>query len=474
MDDFSQKTLCRKANLSAFEYHFGIIGLLLADSLSALVVILAACWVSPAFKAHPAMAQGADPDFSVLKIAIAYGIIFPLVAHVFGMHNPLSRREATVLAVNYISVTVIALTLLTIFFLLTSYTRIGRYILIYTFVFSVVEMTSLRLALWRLSEEKKKRLLVIGAGRMGRLLGDLLEETCLPYLVVAFTDVDSALIGTKIHHSPVLDGRVPVDEHCQKYNVQEVVVCVNVWRSRNHEKETSNCMLSGVQVSTFSSFIEKTFYYVPVEFIESSWFFQLNTSGDYAIYRGLKILADIMAAIAILVITSPILLLSALLIKVESPGPVFYSQVRVGQYNRRFRIWKLRSMRSGAEKDGPQWASKTDNRITRIGRLLRKTRVDELPQFWNVLRGEMSMIGPRPERHEFVESLTREIPFYEKRHLLKPGITGWAQINYPYGSNKEDALNKLKYDLYYIKNASILLDIHIIIRTLGSIMKGAR
>jgi lipopolysaccharide/colanic/teichoic acid biosynthesis glycosyltransferase len=153
---------------------------------------------------------------------------------------------------------------------------------------------------------------------------------------------------------------------------------------------------------------------------------------------------------------------------------VFYSQVRVGQFGRPFKIWKLRSMRSDAEKHGAQWAQQHDARVTRIGLFLRKTRLNEVPQFFNVFRGEMSFVGPRPERPEFVSGLAKEIPFYQQRHLLKPGITGWAQINYPYGATTADALNKLEYDLYYIKHASPLLDFQTILRTIGAVMKGAR
>jgi len=155
-------------------------------------------------------------------------------------------------------------------------------------------------------------------------------------------------------------------------------------------------------------------------------------------------------------------------------GPVFYSQTRVGQFNKPFNIYKLRSMTVNAETKGAQWAGKNDPRVTRIGKIIRKTRLDEVPQFWNILKGEMSLIGPRPERPEFVSMLAKEIPFYSYRHLIKPGLSGWAQINYPYGASKEDSLNKLKYDLYYIKNASFLLDSDIILRTLGAVMKGAR
>jgi lipopolysaccharide/colanic/teichoic acid biosynthesis glycosyltransferase len=175
-----------------------------------------------------------------------------------------------------------------------------------------------------------------------------------------------------------------------------------------------------------------------------------------------------------MLLTAPLVAAAAILIRLGSPGPVLYSQTRVGRFGQSFKIWKLRSMRMGAERDGVQWASKNDGRVTRIGRNLRLTRLDEVPQFYNVLRGEMSIIGPRPERPEIVEDLAKEIPFYKHRHILRPGITGWAQINYPYGASKDDALNKLEYDLYYIKHASILLDLQVLLRTIGVVMKGAR
>jgi lipopolysaccharide/colanic/teichoic acid biosynthesis glycosyltransferase len=175
-----------------------------------------------------------------------------------------------------------------------------------------------------------------------------------------------------------------------------------------------------------------------------------------------------------MLIASPILLLAMILIKLESRGPAIYSQERIGRFKRPFRIYKLRSMVSNAEVNGAQWASRSDSRVTRVGKLLRLTRIDEIPQFWNVIRGDMSLVGPRPERPEFVELLAREIPFYLQRHLAKPGLTGWAQINYPYGASVVDAGNKLMYDLYYVKRASLLLDLQIALRTLGTVMSGSR
>jgi exopolysaccharide biosynthesis polyprenyl glycosylphosphotransferase len=172
----------------------------------------------------------------------------------------------------------------------------------------------------------------------------------------------------------------------------------------------------------------------------------------------------------------PVALVTAALIKLESPGPALYRQERVGVNGRAFMIMKFRSMRSDAEKSGPVWAQDNDSRVTRVGRVIRKIRVDEIPQFWNILRGEMNFVGPRPERPHFVKQLAEEIPYYEQRHLIAPGLTGWAQIKYPYGSSVEDARQKLQYDLYYIKNQSLVLDAVILFETVKTILfgRGAR
>jgi exopolysaccharide biosynthesis polyprenyl glycosylphosphotransferase len=182
--------------------------------------------------------------------------------------------------------------------------------------------------------------------------------------------------------------------------------------------------------------------------------------------EGLKRAFDIFASLVLLAVTLPVLLLAAMAIALDGKGPIFYRQERVGRGGARFKICKLRSMRPDAEGSGPpQWASLHDPRVTRVGRFLRRLRIDELPQIRNVLRGEMSMVGPRPERPFFVECLERELPLYAERHSVKPGITGWAQINYPYGASVEDARRKLSFDLYYVRNASLLLDLLIVLAT---------
>ena len=185
-----------------------------------------------------------------------------------------------------------------------------------------------------------------------------------------------------------------------------------------------------------------------------------------------KRIIDIFSSFILGLITLPIFLLTAIVIKLESPGPIFFKQKRTGQYNIEFDVYKFRSMSSDAEKNGAQWASENDVRVTRVGNFIRKTRIDELPQIINIIKGEMSIVGPRPEREVFIEDLEKEIPYYRFRHAVKPGVTGLAQVSYPYGASVEDAIWKHKYDIYYIKHHSAILDFKILLKTIKVVLFG--
>lgn len=231
---------------------------------------------------------------------------------------------------------------------------------------------------------------------------------------------------------------------------------------------------SGGKVSDLSSFYESVFHKVNIDGIDASWFWSYEGFNllESRLQRRLKRLVDFGLSLFGLILSVPVLLFAAVLIKLDDRGPVFFSQTRTGLDGEDFQIWKLRTMRTDAEKTGAQWAQKNDSRITRIGGFLRKTRLDELPQLWNVLKGEMSFVGPRPERPEFNSMLEEKIPFYGARHLMPPGITGWAQILYPYGASVEDSKQKLQYDLFYIKNHSLILDLRIIVKTIQVVVFG--
>ena len=232
--------------------------------------------------------------------------------------------------------------------------------------------------------------------------------------------------------------------------------------------------LQGIPVYRLPEFYEALWYKLPASFLQDDWF--VFSEGFNLIPRSMtsrfKRLADMVASIIFLLLLSPIMALVAIAVKLESPGPVFYSQIRTGVSRIPFRVYKFRSMRQDAEKQGAQWASKSDARITKVGNFIRLTRLDELPQFWNVLKGDMSLVGPRPERPEFDVKLAEAIPYYDVRYLVKPGITGWAQVMYPYGASVEDAYEKLSYDLYYIKNYSVWLDIAIVFKTVRVVLLG--
>ena len=232
--------------------------------------------------------------------------------------------------------------------------------------------------------------------------------------------------------------------------------------------------LEGLQYYNYLEFYETYENKLPISHLSPKWFLE-NTG--FEIYHNnfnlkAKRLLDLFFAMLIGIFAAPVIILAAIIVKLESKGPIFFIQERIGEGNRKFNIVKFRSMTTDAEKNGPQWASKNDNRVTKFGKIMRATRIDELPQLWNVLRGEMSFVGPRPEREFFIQQLEQEIPYYNLRHTVKPGLTGWAQVMYPYGASVEDAYRKLQYDLYYIKHHSIPFDVKVLLKTVTIVIFG--
>jgi exopolysaccharide biosynthesis polyprenyl glycosylphosphotransferase len=229
--------------------------------------------------------------------------------------------------------------------------------------------------------------------------------------------------------------------------------------------------LDGVAFDHLASVYEEYTGKIAVENLRPSWLIFSDGFRKSRRFAALKRLSDMLLAVVGLIVFAPVLVLVALLVKLTSPGPALYSQRRVGHNGQVFTVHKFRSMKVNAEAGtGPVWASRDDPRITSIGRFLRRSRLDEIPQLWNVLVGDMSFVGPRPERPEFVAELTRQIPFYGQRHIVRPGLTGWAQVRYAYGASAEDAMQKLQYDLYYIKNMSVALDLFVILATIKTVI----
>ena len=265
--------------------------------------------------------------------------------------------------------------------------------------------------------------------------------------------------------------------YVENLGVSEVVLALEERRNALPLKDLLRIKTAGVHVNDFSSFMERETGRIDLDTVNPSWFiFSDGFSGGRTVTAAAKRLFDIFVSLLLLSVTAPVIAMFAILVKLDSRGPAFFRQIRVGLYGQSFEVVKLRSMRTDAEANGAQWATENDPRVTRLGRFIRKVRIDELPQTWSVLKGEMSFVGPRPERPEFVAGLEEELTYYAERHMVKPGITGWAQVNYPYGASIEDSRHKLEYDLYYVKNYSPFLDILIILQTLRVLLwnEGAR
>ncbi|MEA5571828.1 sugar transferase [Calothrix sp. UHCC 0171] len=326
---------------------------------------------------------------------------------------------------------------------------------------------------WVRSQSQKSRWLVLGAGdNATKFLHKLLVLNPLGKLTV-LAETNQETIDLPDTNLSYLGNLSDLSAWSQE-SWSAIIVATQVEFSETQAQQLMQIRLRGIPIYRLPDAYETFWFKLPSSLLQDKWLafsegFNL-IPGDFSMK--LKRVIDIILILFLLVLVAPLLLLVALLIRLDSPGPIFYSQLRSGFYGKPFRVYKFRSMYQDAEKRGAQWASQRDPRITRVGYWLRLLRIDELPQIWNVLRGEMSLIGPRPERPEFDVKLKEAIPYYEVRYLVKPGITGWAQVMYPYGASIEDAYEKLSYDLYYIKNYSLWLDLAIAFKTIRVVLLG--
>jgi exopolysaccharide biosynthesis polyprenyl glycosylphosphotransferase len=319
----------------------------------------------------------------------------------------------------------------------------------------------------------RRRVLILGAGSAGRTFIDVL--LAYPHFeMVGFVDDDPRKLGSKIYSVPVLGGHEKMLDVVESRGVDEIIIAISAAMKGSLFQTIMDCHERGITITPMPLLYEQLTGKVAVEHIGSQWYVALpfeNNGFDSLTRlakRGLDILLGSLMALVFL-LTLPIV---ALAIRLDSKGPIFYAQERMGLHGKVFKVVKYRSMVEDAERDGKaKWATKGDPRITRVGRFMRKTRIDELPQVINILRGEMSMVGPRPERPQFIEKLQKQIPFYRTRLAAKPGLTGWAQVSYGYGATTEDALIKLQYDLYYLKHQSVWFDLKILLRTIAVVLK---
>ncbi len=315
----------------------------------------------------------------------------------------------------------------------------------------------------------EERVLVLGTGPAARSVADLIAtQHDFSYRVVGFVD-DTGVAPPDVN---VIGGIGELSSLIQRHHVDRVVVSLSDRRGRMPIRELLQAKLSGVRVEDAATTYERLTGKILIDEIKPSWLIFSDGFRASRVTRAAKRMLDLALAAAGLVLASPLMLLTTLAVRLDSAGPILYRQERVGENGRVFTLFKFRSMRIDAETGTPIWARENDERVTRVGRFIRITRLDELPQLWNVLRGDMSFVGPRPERPFFVEQLASLIPFYMERHAVKPGVTGWAQVKYRYGSSVEDAMEKLRYDLYYIKHQSIVFDLTIVVDTVKVIFSG--
>jgi sugar transferase (PEP-CTERM system associated) len=331
--------------------------------------------------------------------------------------------------------------------------------------------------LWRMAfdgltrdRRLEERVLILGTGPIARLVArQIRAQHDFAYHIVGCVtesrDADVAELGM-----PLLGTSADVSLLVLRHQIDRVIVSLSDRRGHLPIQELLRAKLSGVRIEDAATTYERISGKILTDGLAPSW---LIFSDGFQASRGTRVvkrLIDVVLAAIGLLLAAPLMLLTAMAVWLDSSGPILYRQVRVGENDRLFTLWKFRSMRSDAERGQPIWATNNDSRVTRVGRVIRLTRLDELPQLLNVLRGDMSFVGPRPERPYFVQQLAAEIPFYAERHAVKPGVTGWAQVKYGYGSSVEDAMEKLRYDLYYIKHLSIGFDLTIVIDTVKVIL----
>ena len=324
----------------------------------------------------------------------------------------------------------------------------------------------------------KKRIVVYGAGRRAASLMQKQAAGNLGgYKAVGFVPTvgdEPSAVSTERR----IELRSALLDYCWAHEVSEIVVAMDDGSTGFPFEAFLECRQAGIAVTDLTEFLERETGQVRIDLVHPNWMVFSDGFERNSLHAHLERIFDVVASLVLLAVSWPFMLLTVIAIKIEEglSAPVLYRQVRVGERGQPFRLLKFRSMRVDAEKDGARWAATNDDRVTRVGRIIRKLRIDELPQILNVLNGEMSLVGPRPERPEFVSQLNVKIPLYRERHTIKPGITGWAQLCYPYGSNEKDAAEKLQYDLFYVKNRTLLFYLAILVQTVEVILwgKGAR
>lgn len=410
---------------------------------------------------------------TVLEAAAVFAVLMTALNTAFGLY----RREIPLTFARNVGHTLLALLVgLPIIYAVLALLPNGasvRGVLGYALLYAFAGVVLMRQAVQAISGlgVGAKRVLILGTGAEAVTVENSLKTLRHPRIEVVGFYQTSGAQPPKVDADRLIPRSISLTEVIERLDIREVIVAVREQRGGVLPlRELLDCRVRGIPVTDLSAFYEKVRGEVPIETLKASWLIYGSGFEQGNVRTLIKRVFDLAASSVLLVVALPLMIVTAVAIRLESPGPIIYRQVRTGRAGRPFTVLKFRSMRVDAEKDGAQWARPGDARVTRVGRVIRKLRIDELPQIINVLRGEMSFVGPRPERPEFVAKLKEQIPFYDLRHSVKPGLTGWAQVRYSYGASVEDARTKLQFDLYYVKNHSLFLDILILFETVRVIL----
>lgn len=419
-----------------------------------------------------------NDEFALTASVLSLSIVFCMSA--FGMYQISFREGIRNTFLRLMPSFALALAVVTLIFYLFPSLYLGRGAVGLIFVIAGVGVLMIRVLVFRTSESGvlRSRIIFLGTGVLAQECHELAISNAAhhEYDIIGFVPVRNE--DRKVLSKYVLPGDLTLSSLASQHDADEIVVAVQNRRGDQFPiEDLLDCKLHGVRVIDAAAFFEREACQIRVESLQPGWLVFGDGFDQSSLRTSGKQIFDFLVSALIFIITLPIMVLTAILIYLEDQGPIFYKQERVGRLGRCYMVLKFRSMGINAEKAGlPQWASTNDPRTTRVGSVIRKLRIDELPQIINVLRGEMSFVGPRPERPFFVDQLAAEVPFYNMRHSIKPGITGMAQVRYAYGASVEDSIQKLQYDLYYVKNNSLFLDILILLETVQVVLlgKGAR
>jgi sugar transferase (PEP-CTERM system associated) len=429
------------------------------------------------FDAHAAFSPP-NEKFSLSAVTFAIAIVFSMSA--LGMYQINYREGLRNTFLRLMPSFALAFALITLVFYMLPELYFGRGILGLVMIIAAALILTARGLIFKFSEIGllRSRIVFLGSGALAKECRELAVNNIAyhQYDIVGFIPMNGE--ERMVPDNEILSKNAPLAEMLRLQNVHEIVVSVQNRRGGHFPlQELLDCKLYGIRVLDAAAFFERDACQIRVESLQPGWLVFGDGFNQSFLRRTVKQAFDLIVSALIFAVTSPIMLVTAMLIYLEDRGPILYRQERVGKDGQSYMVLKFRSMGNDAEKGGrPQWATSNDPRVTRIGRVIRKLRIDELPQIINVLKGEMSFVGPRPERPFFVEQLCKEVPFYNMRHSIKPGITGMAQVRYAYGASVEDSVQKLQYDLYYVKNNSLFLDVLILIETVQVVLlgKGAR